>query len=85
MKRVSYHIHTLMALKTVLEAQGKVKLDSNVAFRHFEKVNTPTPSTPALQLSMKQKIARSKAKRYKSCVSGMCRPNTDVMHISCCF
>ena len=46
-----------MALGTVLEAQGKVKLNSNVAFRHFEKVNTPTPSTPALQLTMKQKIA----------------------------
>ena len=50
-----------MALGTVLEAQGKVKLNSNVAFRHFEKVNTPTPSTPALQLTMKQKIARAKA------------------------
>lgn len=50
-----------MALRTVLEGQGKVKLNSNVAFRHFEKVNTPTPSTSALQLTMKQKIARRKA------------------------
>jgi hypothetical protein len=47
-----------MALKRVLEAQGKIKLDSNVAFRHFEKVNACASSTP---LTMKQKIARAKA------------------------
>ncbi len=47
-----------MALKRVLEAQGKVKLDSNIAFHHFEKVNASTSSTP---LTMKEKIARANA------------------------
>ena len=64
-KRVSYRVHTLIALRTVLEAQGKVKLNSKVAFRHFEKVNTPTPSTPGLQLTMKQKIIRNLLSKHR--------------------
>ena len=59
-RRVSYHVHSLTALKSVLEVQKKVKLSSKVAFRHYKQVEDMT-SYSSSTLSMKEKIARAKA------------------------
>ena len=63
-----------MALKRVLESQGKIKLDTNVEFCHFEKVNTSRSFTP---LTMKEKIARAKENASNSHISGTYRAKTD--------
>ena len=59
-KRVAYCIHSLTALKKVLEEQKAVKLNPKVAFRHFEQVDGMECDSSS-RLSMKDKIARARA------------------------
>lgn len=61
-KRVAYRLHSLTALKSVLEEQKAVKLNPKVAFRHFEQVEgMESSSSSSSILSMKDKIARAKS------------------------
>ena len=59
-KRVAYCIHSLTALKKVLEEQKAVKLNPKVAFRHFEQVDGMECDSSS-RLLMKDKIARARA------------------------
>ncbi|CAB3988973.1 Hypothetical predicted protein [Paramuricea clavata] len=58
--RVNYRVHSLTALKNVLEVQQKVKLSPKVAFCHYEQVEDMT-SYSGSTFSMKEKITRAKA------------------------
>ena len=59
-KRVAYRIHSLTALKKVLEEQKAVKLNPKVALRHFEQVEGMECDSSS-RLSMKDKISRARA------------------------